>query len=158
MKKAAILILALYANSVYTDEYIFFESTEALYNEVGKRSAKIGAFIKKHQLLQLLQQEDGSPRLIAAIHELIQISEHELEDYPILKKQLLSDLWVDLASERFDAGDYAKSEYFCDLAIATDPENPLPYPAKAHFCRQAGNEAQAIAYEKIAKEKGIDRH
>jgi|SRR5579872_1070565 len=158
IKRMATLILALYTNAIYTDEYIFFESTEALYKEVGKRSANIDSFIKKHQLLQLQQQENGSPRVIAAINELIRISEHELENYPILKKQFISDLWLDLAMERFDAADYAKSEYYCDLAMAVDPENPFSYEAKAHFRRQAGNESQALAYEKIAKEKGIDRH
>jgi len=154
MKKTALLIFALYANSVYTDEYIYFQNTEELYDEVEKRSAKLGACLKKHQLLQLDFADSLFP---GAVDELMCLSEHELEDYPILKKQFLSDLLIGLSVGAFDAKDYAQAEHFCDLAMATDPENSDAYEGKAYFRREAGDEAQALAYEKIIREKDIER-
>jgi hypothetical protein len=158
MKKTALLIFALYANVVYTDEYFLFIGTENLFNEVGKRSAKLGACLKKHQFLQLIQQEPGSARWTEAMDELMCLTEHELENYPTLKKQFLADLLIRRAMWYFDTKDYVQSEHFCDLAMAMDPENPFAYEIKAHFCREAGNEAQALAYDKLAKEKGIDSY
>jgi|GEM_PF-1234573 len=157
MKKTALLIFALYANFTYTDEYIYFQNTEELYDEVGKRSAKLGACLEKHQFLQLGQQEYGSARWAEVVDELMRISEHELEDYPILKKQFLSDLLIGLSVGAFDAKDYAQAEHFCDLAMATDPENSDAYEGKIYFRREAGDEAQALAYEKIIREKDIER-
>jgi len=127
MKKTALLIFALYANVVYTDEYFFFESTEALYNEVGKRSTKLGACLKKHKLLGLAF---GSTPHVEAIDEIMRISEHELENYPTLKKQFLAYLSAQLSLGYFDTKDYAQSEHFCDLAMAMDPESPFPYEIK----------------------------
>lgn len=152
IKRITILVFALYANSIYTDEYIFFDSTQDLYNEVAKRSVKIGACLKKHKLMPL---DPASPLCMEATHELIRVSEQELENYPILKKQFLGMIWLERSMGCFDKKEYAQSEYFCDLAIATDPENSLGYEIKSHFCREAGNEAQALEYERIANEKGI---
>jgi hypothetical protein len=155
MKKTALLIFALYANVAYTDKYIFFESTEALFNEVGKRSTKLGACLKKHQLRQL---EPLSAPWTAAIDELMCLTEYELENYPILKKQFLGYLLIRLSIGYFDIKDYVQSEHFCDLAMAMDPESPFPYEIKAYFCREAGNEEQALVYDMLAEANGIDLH
>lgn len=149
MKRIAALVFAL-CSTIAHAEYAPAQGIYYVCQAIGKKSANMKACLKKHKFLE---QEPGTAAFTETVNELFRISEHELTDDPVLKKQFLAMLRIGQAIGCGPTKEYAQVESFCDMAIELDPDNPMAYHIKACCFRETGNEAQAIEYEKIAKEK-----
>lgn len=158
MKRILVFLFAVSTSTLFSMGicsllYVQFENHEELCEAVGKRSAKINACLKKHRFTQL---ETGSAESVVAVIDLLKVSEHELANNPILKKQFVCMLWLLRAVACEQAKDYAQAHFFCDKALECYPNNAHAYGYKIELFEQSGDMEQALALQKIAEEKGID--